>query len=77
MVLSSMLIHKNREGLDPYHLALLTKDASAAKLLEEKMSHQACLKSEFEVKEYHIIKEDDEQQLECFNKGFEIEEELN
>jgi hypothetical protein len=38
-----MLIHKDRDGFDPYHLALLIKDASAAKVLEEKVSKQGLM----------------------------------
>jgi hypothetical protein len=46
-----MHMHKDREGFDPYHLALLVKDASASKLLEEKISHHSGFnKAEFEVK---------------------------
>lgn len=48
LLLRNLLLHKNREGFDPYHLALLIKDASASKLLEEKMSKQnAAGKSQF------------------------------
>jgi hypothetical protein len=48
LLLRNLLLHKNREGFDPYHLALLIKDASAAKLLEEKMNvQQAVGKSQF------------------------------
>ncbi len=40
ILLRNLLLHKNKEGFDPYHLALLIKDASASRLLEEKMSKQ-------------------------------------
>lgn len=38
--MNEMLTQKDREGFDPYHLALLIKDASASKLLEEKLNKQ-------------------------------------
>lgn len=38
--MNEMLTQKDREGFDPYHLALLIKDASTSKLLEEKLNKQ-------------------------------------
>jgi hypothetical protein len=32
-LLKRLLTHKDKEGFDPYNLALLLKDASASKLL--------------------------------------------
>jgi hypothetical protein len=60
--LRDLLLQENNEGFDPYHLALLIKDASSSKLLEDKMSAQnAVAKSQFEVKEYRFLEETDKE----------------
>ena len=77
ILLRKMLNHKDSEGFDPYHLALLLKDASCSRLLEEKLSQQkGSYKSEFDVKDYSIRLETDPVLLEQFQKGFELEGQL-
>ena len=40
------------------------------------MNNQACLKSQFEVKDYHIEIEQNVAEVECFNQGYELEQEM-